>query len=154
MDRCPFVEPLPGGREGDEVSEALIICVLVARRAGIKVASLSRLHRRGLGPKGRVTIGTRSYYPAPEAERWLKEIHTYIATDNPTAAEKVIRGIYSRVEILRQFPEIGYMYERSPRHIRILLYGHYRIAYLVNDSRNCVILGVFHGALDIANRLK
>ena len=76
----------------------------------------------------------------PEAERWLREIHSYIATDNPNAAEKVVRGNYGRVEILRQFPEIGYKYERSQRHIRILLYGHYRIAYLLDDSRNCSIL--------------
>jgi plasmid stabilization system protein ParE len=31
-----------------------------------------------------------------------------------------------------------------------LLYGHYRIAYLVKDDGNIDILGVFHGALDIA----
>ena len=32
--------------------------------------------------------------------------------------------------------------------IRILLYGHYRIAYLVKPDL-VEILGVFHGALDI-----
>jgi len=90
----------------------------------------------------------------PEAERWLQEIHSYIVNDNPAAAEKVVRGLYGRVEILQQFPEIGYIYEGSQRNIRILLYGHYRIAYLVDDSRNCAILGVFHGALDIMTRLK
>jgi len=37
----------------------------------------------------------------------------------------------------------------SSRHVRILLYGHYRIAYLVKDDGNVDILGVFHGALDI-----
>jgi toxin ParE1/3/4 len=30
-----------------------------------------------------------------------------------------------------------------------LLYGHYRIAYLIKDDGNIDILGVFHGALDI-----
>lgn len=33
--------------------------------------------------------------------------------------------------------------------IRILLYGHYRIAYLIKGSDRVDILGVFHGALDI-----
>jgi plasmid stabilization system protein ParE len=29
-----------------------------------------------------------------EAERWLHEIHTYIAIDNPKSANQVIAGIY------------------------------------------------------------
>lgn len=36
--------------------------------------------------------------------------------------------------------------------MRILLYGHYRIAYLVKDD-GVEILGVFHGALDIERLL-
>jgi plasmid stabilization system protein ParE len=40
-------------------------------------------------------------------------------------------------------------YFAANRHVRILLYGHYRIAYLVKDDGNVDILGVFHGALDI-----
>ena len=46
-------------------------------------------------------------------------------------------------------PQIGYRYLASERHVRILLYGHYRIAYLVREDENVDILGVFHGALDI-----
>ncbi len=37
--------------------------------------------------------------------------------------------------------------------VRILLYGHYRIAYLVNPDDAIDILGVFHGALDIERYL-
>ncbi len=33
--------------------------------------------------------------------------------------------------------------------MRILLYGHYRIAYLIKDENTIDILGVFNGALDI-----
>ena len=44
---------------------------------------------------------------------------------------------------------MGHRYLESSRHVRILLYGHYRIAYLVKDDRNVDILGVFHGSLDI-----
>ena len=89
-----------------------------------------------------------------EAERWITEIHDYIAVENPVAAKKVIRGIYERVQILSQFPEIGYRFEESDRNVRILLYGHYRIAYLVTESRDCSILGVFHGSLDIVRHIK
>jgi plasmid stabilization system protein ParE len=85
-----------------------------------------------------------------EAERWLRDIHDYIAEDNPEAAVRVVEDIYEKVQILGQFPELGHRYDRHPdQHIRILLYGHYRIAYLIKTDGNIDILGVFHGALDI-----
>ena len=85
-----------------------------------------------------------------EAERWLKGIHGYIAQDNPAAAEKIVSGIYQRAQILHEFPEVGYKYKSEPEgDIRILLYGHYRIAYLIKGNDRVDILGVFHGALDI-----
>ena len=85
-----------------------------------------------------------------EAERWLNDIYEYIATDNPSAAARTVKAIYERAQDLRRFPEIGQRYAGSPRHVRILLYDHYRIAYLVKNNGNVDILGVFHGALDIA----
>jgi len=85
-----------------------------------------------------------------EAERWLRDIHVYIAQDSPESAIRVVNGIYEKAQMLRQFPEIGYRYDRIPNeHIRILLYGHYRIAYLIKPDGNIDILGMFHGALDI-----
>jgi toxin ParE1/3/4 len=89
-----------------------------------------------------------------EAERWLQEIHDYIALDDAEAAQGVVRGIIERVEVLTDFPEIGYRYEGSVRPIRILLYGHYRIAYVVRRDGVIDILGVFHGALDLERYLK
>jgi len=85
-----------------------------------------------------------------EAERWLRDIYEYIAADSPAAAARTIEGIYDRAQDLRRFPEIGQRYAGSARHVRILLYEHYRIAYLVKEDGNVDILGVFHGALDIA----
>jgi len=85
-----------------------------------------------------------------EAERWLEDIHDYIAQDSPESAIRVIEGVYEKAQLLRQFPEIGYKYDKIPnKHIRILLYGHYRIAYLIKPDKNMDILGVFHGSLDI-----
>lgn len=85
-----------------------------------------------------------------EAHRWLRDIFDYIATDNPDAAQKVVAGIYEKAQVVRQFPEIGYKYRsETDGQIRILLYGHYRIAYLIKASNQIDILGVFHGALDI-----
>ncbi len=84
-----------------------------------------------------------------EARRWLEDIFEHIAADNPQAATRTVQGIYERAQVLATFPEIGHRYQGSLRNVRILLYGHYRIAYLVRDDGDIDILGVFHGALDI-----
>lgn len=84
-----------------------------------------------------------------EARQWLEDIFEYISADNPQAAAQTVQGIYDRAQILAKFPEIGHRYQASPRNVRVLLYGHYRIAYLVKDDGNIDILGVFHGSLDI-----
>ena len=84
----------------------------------------------------------------------MKEIHAYIAQDDPSAAAKVISGIYENVQLLKSFPELGHKYKSEPQgDIRILLYGHYRIAYLIKDKETIEILGVFHGAMDIERYL-
>jgi len=85
-----------------------------------------------------------------EAEQWLHDIYAFIARDDQQAASKTVQAIYQKAGLLRQFPELGYLYPRqTDRHIRILLFGHYRIAYLIKQDGNIDILGVFHGALDI-----
>ena len=85
-----------------------------------------------------------------EAQRWLQDIFEYIAADNPDAATRAVNGIYARTQVLATFPELGHRYWASSRHVRILLYGHYRITYLVKDNGNIDVLGVFHGSLDIS----
>ena len=84
-----------------------------------------------------------------EAQRWLEDIFEYIAADDPHAAARTVQGIYEHAQVLAQFPDIGHLYHASQRHVRVLLYGHYRIAYLVKDDGNIDVLGVFHGSLDI-----
>lgn len=85
-----------------------------------------------------------------EAQRWLEDIFEYIAADSSRVAASTVDGIFERAQVLTTFPEIGHRYAASSRHVRVLLYGHYRIAYLVKDEGNIDILGVFHGSLDIA----
>ncbi|HEV8434838.1 MAG TPA: type II toxin-antitoxin system RelE/ParE family toxin [Thermoanaerobaculia bacterium] len=88
-----------------------------------------------------------------EALAWLREIHDYISADRPDAARRVVAGILDRAEQLAEFPELGQRLRlRQIRDIRVLLYGHYRIAYRLGEDR-VEILGVYHGALDIARRL-
>jgi len=85
-----------------------------------------------------------------EAERWLADIYGYIAGDNPAAGLETVQGIYDRAQVLQDFPECGQRYWASRRNVRVLLFGHYRIAYLVKEDGSVDILGVFHGALDIS----
>ena len=84
-----------------------------------------------------------------EALRWFEDIFEYIAADNPDAANRTAEGIFERAQALAQYPELGHRYLPSSRNVRILLYGHYRIAYLIKGDGNVDILGVFHDALDI-----
>jgi len=88
-----------------------------------------------------------------EAARWLTDIHDYIARDHPETGQRVVSAIYDKAQSLRRFPEVGYRYRTEPEgEIRILLYGHYRIAYLLRNTegnRAIDILGVFHGAMEI-----
>jgi adenylate kinase len=84
-----------------------------------------------------------------EAKNWLRDIFDYISTDSPNIAKKVINDIYNKVQILSTFSKVGYLYSLTDENqeIRILLYGHYRIAYLIKDKNTIDILGVFHGAM-------
>ena len=85
-----------------------------------------------------------------ESETWLEDIYYYIAADDPEAAEQTIANIYEKAQLLTTHPRLGYKYEpEASREIRILLYEHYRITYLIKSDGNIDIVGVFHGALDI-----
>ena len=81
--------------------------------------------------------------------RWTNEAMDWL--ENPQAAAKVIDGIVEKAELLATFPDIGTRLRIVPEgEVRMILYGHYRIAYLRHsDSESIEILGVFHGALDI-----
>ena len=89
-----------------------------------------------------------------EAQIWLEDIHNYIAIDNPDAAHRTIAGIFARAQQLKTHPRLGHRYEaEASREVRILLYGHFRIAYLIKSEKRIDILGVFHGSLSIERYL-
>ncbi len=90
-----------------------------------------------------------------ESKKWLREIYEYISLDNQKIAKKVISEIIKKTEILKSFSEIGHKLQDFPdRNIRMLLYGNYRIVYLIKSNSDIDILGVYHGALDLARHLK
>ena len=90
-----------------------------------------------------------------ESIKWLKDIHNFIAQNNENVAKKVINEIMDKVEILTNFPLIGQKLNDWPKeNIRMILYGHYRIVYLVVSDIRIDILGIYHGALDLKEHLK
>ena len=89
-----------------------------------------------------------------EAQVWLRDIHNYIAIDNSEAAHRTVMGIFRKAQFLAQHPRLGHRYEAdTSREIRILLYGHYRIAYPIKSDTSIDVLGVFHSALNIERYL-
>jgi toxin ParE1/3/4 len=90
-----------------------------------------------------------------QAFYWLKEINDYISLNSPATAQKVVSGLYEKIQILCDFPEIGYIYRKEADGlVRILLYGHYRIAYFITIDGGVTILGIFHGAMEIDHYLR
>lgn len=78
----------------------------------------------------------------------LRNIVSYIATENPDAAAKVGADIIQTVELLQSFPLIGPSYsgDRSGKVREIACWG-YRIFYRVSvDRRLAEILTIWHGA--------
>ena len=89
-----------------------------------------------------------------EAQVWLRDIYSYIAIDNPDAAQRTIAGIFRKAQLLKRHPRLGHRYDALESHeVRILIYGHYRIAYLIRSTERIDILGVFHDALNIERYL-
>ncbi len=90
-----------------------------------------------------------------EAFEWLQKVYDYIALDNEVAAKNLVQSILKKTSLLEKFPEMGLNLDDYPtRNIKTLLYGHYRIVYLIKDNLQIDILGVFHGALDLKKYLE
>ena len=82
---------------------------------------------------------------SPLAIDRASEIAEYIAQDKPSAAEKWIITIFSKVEQLKSSPEIGRVVpEIRNDQFRELIYGNYRIIYRIEKTQ-ISILTVRHG---------
>lgn len=89
-----------------------------------------------------------------ESLNWLQCIHSYIKEQNIFAADKVINGIKQHARLLKLFPQMRYLYPAKNKHeIRVLLYGHYRILYLI-EKQAIYIFGIYHNALKIEEYFK
>jgi len=82
---------------------------------------------------------------SPLAIDKASEIAEYIAQDKPSAAEKWINTVFSKVEQLKSSPEIGRIVpEIRNDQIRELIYGNYRVIYRI-EKKQISILTIRHG---------
>ncbi len=82
---------------------------------------------------------------SPLAIDRASEIADYIYQDKPSAAEKWIDTIFSKVEQLKSSPEIGRIVpEIKNEHFREIIYGNYRIIYRI-EKKQISILTIRHG---------
>jgi len=81
---------------------------------------------------------------SPLAVDRASEIADYIAQDKPSAAEKWIDMVFSKVERLKSSPEIGRILpEINASQFRELIYGNYRIIYRI-ETKQISILTIRH----------
>jgi len=82
---------------------------------------------------------------SPLAIDRASEIAEYIAQDKPSAAEKWINTVFSKVDQLKYSSEVGRIVpEIRNGQFRELIYGHYRIIYRIEKTQ-ISILTIRHG---------
>ncbi|HEX9735530.1 MAG TPA: type II toxin-antitoxin system RelE/ParE family toxin [Thermoanaerobaculia bacterium] len=93
-----------------------------------------------------------------EAASSIRDIYQSIARNRPETAQRTVESILNKVDSLTECPDLGQLYRYdSGGAVRVLSYGNFRVAYLVEarndgtgDDDGCgevVVLGVFHGLI-------
>lgn len=88
---------------------------------------------------------------SPRAKRDLRGIQRYISFDNPQAALRFAKRLFTQPKVLSTHPEIGRVVpEFSDRTIREVVVGNYRVVHKVNHLKKQIrILRYWHGARGI-----
>lgn len=84
----------------------------------------------------------------PQTEQDLIEIFRYISRDNAPAAEKLVRAINSKCELLARSPMIGRARPELRSDLRSVPYGAYLILYRIIDG-GVEIVRVVHAARNL-----
>ncbi len=85
---------------------------------------------------------------SPDATQDLDDIWDYIATNNQSAANKVIDEIATQFELLRQMPEAGRSRSELQMGLRSFPVGRYLIFYRPSAT-SVEIVRVLHSARDV-----
>lgn len=87
---------------------------------------------------------------APAAENDLQEIWDYIAQRNLKAADRLIRKIADKLQLLADYPPLGTACEELQADLRFFTVGNYVIYYKPIQG-GIEVVRVVHGARDIAS---
>ena len=80
------------------------------------------------------------------ALRDLEQIGTYIARDNPSAAEAFCQKLLDGAESLRRFPERGGLVLQRPGARFVVMHPYLIIYRIMEQSRTVRVLRYWHGA--------
>lgn len=77
----------------------------------------------------------------------LQPLRAFIAEHAPAAAERIANDLCQRVELLREFPDIGRVVGAAPdpETVRDLVFGRYAVRY-AKTANAIIILRVWHHA--------
>jgi plasmid stabilization system protein ParE len=97
----------------------------------------------------------KGYELSPEARDDLQEIWVYIASDNPSAADKLEEDIYAACELLSKNPHVGHKRpDLTDEPVRFWpIRGQYLVIYLP-DTEPLKIVRILHGARDASSQLQ
>ena len=88
-----------------------------------------------------------------EAKRDLRSIWSYIAEDNPSAADRTLDTVNDRISLLADNPYLGPARPDIAPDLQYLVSGNYLILYRVL-SESVEIVRVLHGARNLAALFK
>jgi plasmid stabilization system protein ParE len=89
-----------------------------------------------------------NYQISPRADADLDEIWTYIARDNPSAADRLEQALHEAMEQLARSPGIGHRRDDADERYRFWRVASYLIAYRVENDA-VLVVRVLHGARNI-----
>ena len=89
-------------------------------------------------------------YKADKALDDLADIWTYIAADNPAAADKLVAELLSLFDKTADFPEMGRAAIEIKPGLRVLTQGRYLLLYrVIAEVQTIELVRVVHGARDL-----
>jgi len=83
-----------------------------------------------------------------EALGHIATFHSYIAANNPRAAEHIVARIFATTDLLREFPRLGHKGKVFGTLELTVPKLPYIIVYQAGDGAQLIVLGVYHGAED------
>lgn len=92
-------------------------------------------------------MANRYYLTAPAGSD-LKDIWTYIAENNPNAADKFMKEFAKKFQLLADNPKIGRAHDEYVLNLRSFPYKNYTVFYFPNEN-GVEIYRILHGARDI-----